>query len=903
MYILRNVIGKIATLFCIIIVSSTFKSNAQLISQTINTNWLFYKGDTTGQKKVKWEKISLPHSFNTHDVMDDEPGYYRGKTWYKKSIYIPGAWSQKVVYLHFEGANQVATVFLDGKMVKEHIGGYNGFNVCLNDHMQLDSISKSGKWLSLKVQVDNSFNPDIPTLTADFTFFGGIYRDVMLDVYEKVHFLADDHGAKSLYITTPSVNASAAKVLVRGKVSGKYTDGKEVTVTNAIFDQNGQQVAKKEQVLKLDTDNTPLECAFESIANPHLWSPEDPYLYRVVSTIRDPKTKEVLDELTHPLGFRWYKFTGDKGFYLNGKPYKIWGASRHQDNMLMGNALPDALHVKDVRLLKEMGANFIRVAHYPQDPAVLEACDRLGLLASVEVPIVNTITESEAFYHNSKEMQVEMVRQNFNHPSVIIWAYMNEVLLKAPFKKKPKRREIYYKNVVKLARSIDSLLQKEDPSRYTMLVFSSNYDLFKRIGLLDVPQVVGWNLYNGWYTADITKFGDHIDRHHREFPQSPILITEYGADGDPRIRSLSPVRFDKSQEYETYFHKEYIKAIASRAYVSGGIAWNLADFSSESRAEAMPHINNKGLLDIYRQPKDVYYLYQSYLLKKPFIRIGSRNWKLRSGMAESDDQLFCRQQIEVYTNQSSEVTLNLNGKILGRATPKDGVAAFDIPFIDGINQLVASVQSPGNTVKDAVEIKFLLIPVNLKSTKLPFSEINVSLGDNRYFIDKKSQQVWLPEKAYQPGSWGYVGGEVYRIPKSSRHPYGSDKNILGTDYDPIYETQRTGIKAFRFDVPDGRYDLTLHFAELISDVKHKALVYNLDDKDVVTQKRIKRSFDVEVNHVKMIDHLGSDNYLIPETAYNTRLFVDVKDGKGIVIQFMPLKGDAILNGIQLRKIY
>lgn len=898
MYFLRHHFIQLTVLLYFLTALGQTESKAQQINQTINSNWLFFKGDTTAQEKVDWEKISLPHSFNTHDVMDDEPGYYRGKTWYKKMVFIPGSWSQKMVYLHFEGANQVATVFINGKKAKQHTGGYNGFNVCLNDHLQL---IPGGTKVSLAVQVDNSFNADIPTLTADFTFFGGIYRDVMLQAYEKVHFRADDRASRSLYIATPEVSAGTAKVLVRGEISS--SSNSSVSVTHILLDRDGRQVAGNTQTLKLKAGNTPITCEFGKIPAPHLWTPEDPYLYRVVSTIRNSKTKEVLDELTNPLGFRWYQFTADKGFFLNGKPYKLWGASRHQDNMLMGNALSDALHVKDVRLLKEMGANFLRVAHYPQDPTILEACDRLGLLASVEIPIVNTITESAAFYHNSKEMQVEMVRQNFNHPSVIIWTYMNEVLLKAPFKGQPKRQERYYKNVVKLARSIDSLLQKEDPFRYTMLVFSSNYELFKRIGLLQVPQVVGWNLYNGWYTAGIEKFGEHIDRHHREFPETPILITEYGADGDPRIRSLSPERFDKSQEYETYFHKAYIKAISERAYVSGGIAWNLADFNSETREEAMPHINNKGLLDMYRQPKDVYHFYQSFLLKEPFIRIGSRNWKLRSGIAESDEKLRCSQQLEVYTNQQTEVTLRLNGKVIGSVTPKDGVAAFDVPFSDGVNQLEATVQALGNTIKDVADIDFLLLPSVLKSTALPFSEINVSLGDNRYFIDEKSHQVWIPEKEYEKGSWGYIGGEVYRIPNSSRHPYGSDKNILGTDYDPIYETQRTGIKEFRFDVPDGRYDLILHFAELISDTKKEALVYNLDNKEATVQKRVERTFDVLVNNVKMIDQLSSNNYLIPETAYSTRLFVDVKDGKGITMQFVPLKGDAILNGVQLRKIY
>src|SRR5690606_27955101 len=217
----------------------------------------------------------------------------------------------------------------------------------------------------------------------------------------------------------------------------------------------------------------------------------------------------------------------------------------------------------------------------------------------------------------------------------------------------------------------------------------------------------------------------------------------------------------------------------------------------------------------------------------------------------------------------------INGKILGRAMPKNHVAEFEDPFVNGINQLEDSVCG-SNELREMVEIDFLLQPANIKSVVLPFQEINVSLGDSRYFIDEKLQQVWIPEKAYEQGSWGYVGGEVFRIPKSKRHPYGSDKNILGTDYDPIYATQRPGIKEFRFDVPDGKYDLTLHFAELVSDKKREVLVYNLDNSEAVAEKRVERIFDVIVNDVKMVDSLGSQNYLIPETAYNTRLFVDVK---------------------------
>jgi beta-galactosidase len=888
--------------FLILLIFASIGSKCQsYINQSINSNWLFYKGDTTTGAKISWENISLPHSFNTHDVQDDEPGYYRGITWYRKTIYIPSSWAEKDVYLHFEAANQVATVYVNGKEAIKHIGGYNAFNVRLNDFL---SFNNSGASTEIAVKVNNAYNADIPTLTADFTFFGGIYRDVTLQAFHAVHFQADNYASRGVFISTPAVSAEKASLLVRGDISNTSLSTQTLKVVHTLLDREGKTISRGEQKVKIGARGTaPFESRFPAITAPRLWSPEDPYLYKMVSSITDAATGMVLDETTNPVGFRWYRFSGDSGFYLNGRPYKLWGASRHQDQFLMGNALPDALHVKDVRMLKEMGGNFLRVAHYPQDPAVMEACDRLGILTCVEVPIVNTITETAAFYENSKNMQVEMIRQNFNHPSIIMWAYMNEVLLKSPFKKDSARQEIYFKNVVQLARSIDSLIQKEDPYRYTMLVFSSNYDLFKRIGLLAVPQVVGWNLYNGWYTANIEKFGEHIDRHHREFPQTPVLITEYGADGDPRIRSLQPVRFDKSQEYATYYHKEYIKAISSRPYVSGGIAWNLADFNSETREEAMPHINNKGLMDIHRQPKDVYHLYQSKLLKTPFLRIGSRSWDLRSGIAQSDSQLYCMQKVEMYTNQTGKVTLTLNGKNISTVAPVDGVAGFDVPFVDGVNQLEAMVTANGEVIRDVIDIRFLLQPANLRSVVLPFQEINVSLGDDRYFIDKKPEQVWIPEKKYQPGSWGYIGGSVYKLPNSTRHPYGSDKNITGTEYDPVYATQRVGIEQFKLDVPDGRYEVTLHFAELISDIKRETLVYNLDNKERVAEGKAERMFDVTVNSMPFIEGLGSNNYLIPETAYQTKCTIDVKGNKGLVLDFTAKKGHTVLNGIQVRKIF
>ena len=747
-----NKAGIICFLLIGLLMCFCHQASAQCrIIQSINSNWQFYKGDKpTDGKAIEWTNVSLPHSFNSHDVCDDEPGYYRGPTWYRKTIYVPDSWKDKDTYLFFEGVAEVATVYVNGKYVGQHIGSFTAFDFKLNDYLQWDGNGAN----EVTIKVDNSHNEDIPPLSADFTFYGGIYRDVYLSVINPVHFDADNKASKGVFITTPLVNNDKAVVDVRGVITNSSTVNRQVEVNYTITDKEGKPVARESQQLTIAASGKlPFEHTFKGINKPNLWSPENPYLYKLSAVITDANTKEVLDEEMNPLGFRWFEFTADRGFFLNGKHYKLWGTSRHQDNMNIGNALPDALHVKDIQLLKDLGANFLRVAHYPQDPAVLEACDRLGILTSVETPIVNAITETEAFSNNCLNMQVEMIRQNFNHPSIIIWGYMNEVLLRLRYTDDKPRQQTYFANVRKLASSIDSISRLEDPSRYTMIPFHGDLDLYIRTGMAQIPQVVGWNQYSGWYSGRIESFAENLDRHRRLLPNKPMIVTEFGADGDPRLRSFSPERFDKTLEYETYFHQVYVKAIRERDFVSGASMWTLADFNAEGRAEAMPHINNKGLLTMDRKPKDVYLYYQSQLLKEPFIRIGSRSWTLRSATEDSDGAMVCTQPVQVFSNQPS-VTMTANGKTLGTTNTTDGIAVFNVPFVDGNNKLEVATTVNGKTYKDEVGVRFLLLPVDLRSTKTPFKEINISLGDKRFFTDDNLQHVWLPEKSYTPGNWG-----------------------------------------------------------------------------------------------------------------------------------------------------
>lgn len=861
---------------------NSFSQNPGRKLTSLNDGWSFQKEE--GQSR----QVIIPHTWNDIDVLDDEPGYYRGLGIYTRKLKLDESARNKEIFLVFNGAAQEAEILINGKSAARHIGSYTRFTVAITKFLNFkDDV--------IEVKINNRFNEDIPPLTADFTFFGGLYRNVNLLITEPIHFSQSDHGSSGVFVTTPQVSAALATVKVKSFIDNASSVTKKVQVYSKLINAEGKEIASQISAESLlSGGNKVIVQDFRAIKQPELWSPEKPYLYRLITRIIDAKTKAVLDQVSNPVGFRWFNFDADKGFFLNDKPLKIIGTSRHQDYEGLGNAVPDALQIKDVELLKQMGGNFLRVSHYPQDPLILETCDRLGILASVEIPVVNTITESEAFTANCLNMQTEMIKQNFNHPSVVIWAYMNEILLRPKFVNDKPRQEIYFSHIRELAQKLEDLTKKLDPSRYTMLVNHGAFDNYNRVGLTKIPMIVGWNLYSGWYSGIPADFGKFLDRHHKELPEKPFLVTEYGADADPRIRSFQPVRFDKSVEYATKFHQIYLNAMLERSFVSGGMAWNLADFNSETREETMPHINNKGLLTIGREPKDTYFLYQAYLSNKPYLKITSAQWKNRAGIADSAT-LTSTQPVQVATNQVN-AELFQNGKSLGVKTALDHICEWLVPFRDGENQLTVV----SGTNADEANINFQLQPYQF-SDKVGFRNVNILLGSKRFYIDEKNRQLWLPDQPYKTGSWGWIGGAPYKG-TNNRILYGSDKNILQTDNDPVYQTQQVGIKQFKFDVPDGEYELSLHFAELVGGQTKEALAYNLDNnhkKETVEQ----RIFNVLINGVSFLEQLNLAKDFGYTKAIEKKTRLTVQNGKGISIDFIAVKGEPVLNAIQLRKVY
>lgn len=871
----------------------------QRVVYTINDGWKFTKGSPfeaqlAGCDDSSWETVNIPHTWNNKDADDETPGFYRGPAWYRKQLFVDKSQEGRQAVIYFEGANQEVRFYLNGQFVGEHKGGYTRFCFDITSHLRY------GQENLFAIYVNNVYNPNIPPLSADFTFFGGIYRDVYLQFMNPVHIATNDYASSGVYIRTPEVNNSAASVEITTLLTNNTLQPAEIRVENVICDADGKEVKKTQAEIKLASGETKTDISKKiKIDSPRLWDIDDPYRYMVYTRILDNKKGTLLDEVVNPLGLRWFKFDSEKGFFLNGKWRKLIGTARHQDYFQKGNALRDELHVQDVLLLKEMGGNFLRVSHYPQDPVIMEMCDKLGIVTSVEIPVVNAVTETEEFLQNSVEMAKEMVRQDFNRPSVMIWGYMNEIFLRRPYTE-GKQLEDYYRFTEKVARALEATIREEDPSRYTMMAYHNMPQYYEDAHLTEIPMIQGWNLYQGWYEPDINEFQRLLDRAHKVYKGKVLMVTEYGPGVDPGLHSYQPERFDFSQEYGLVYHKHYLREMMKRPFIAGSSLWNLNDFYSESRVDAVPHVNNKGVVGLDREKKDVYWFYKTALSRRPILVIGNREWKSRGGVVNTA-QKECIQSVPVFSN-AEEVELFVNNKSLGKKKVEDNYALFDVPFVGGENLLEAVAVAGDSKLRDMLRIQFQLVGSQLKDEAIPFTEINVMLGSPRYFEDRTANVVWIPEQEYKPGSWGFVGGTSYRRKTGFGSMLGSDIDIHGTDMNPIFQTQRVGIKSFKADVPNGEYSVYLYWAELESDKEREALVYNLGADSEQTFAG-NRSFGISMNGTTVLDDFNIARDYGYACAVIKKFVVTVKDGKGLSVDFHKKEGEPILNAIRIYRNY
>lgn len=868
---------------------------AQVQKESINESWKQFTGDAAGAEKVdfkdaSWKTVNLPHTWNAIDAYTEKK-YYRGIGWYHKNLLLTDKYVGKQLFLHFEGVFLKADVYINGKFVGQHKGGYTAFTFDISSYVSLPGKN------TIAIKVDNSKDMNLPPISGDYTLFGGIYRDVYLIATNPVHFDQMNLGSSGVFIETPIVNDKTANVKVSGTITNQSNEKRNLTILSKVIDKAGAVVAELKSTLKLAAGATGnFEQLSATIARPNLWSPENPYLYTVqTSLLSDDKTPTVLDVKNQPLGFRWFSFTADAGFYLNGKYLKLVGAAHHQDYMGLGNALDNDLQRRDMELLKAMGGNFIRVSHYPQDPTILEMCDKLGILVWEETPLGNTFNDSEELKATCITSLKEMIRQNYNHPSIIIWGYMNEVGLgTSKLDDKEKKKEIY-EFTAKFAKELEDIVRAEDKNRLsTMALNSGGNSYYKEYGFSSLPNVIGWNTYYGWYKGKFDDFGVFMDKVHTESPEMKSLISEYGAGSDQRLHSFQPEQFDFSIEWQQLYHESYLNQIFSRQYIAGAAVWNLIDFCAAGRQESMPHINNKGLLYNNRTPKDVYFLYQAWLLKTPVLHIASRDWSNRKAIQAAPNDSTVTQPIKIYSNLD-KVELFVNGKSIGVQSINKGVSIWNVPFANGKNFLLAKGLNANKNCEDALQIDFQIIPALLNKVTDKAFELAVNVGSNCFFIDPINNITWLPDQPYQPGSFGYVGGEIFRVGEGK---IGHQSEVFQTRNGPLYQTFRAGLSDYKFDVADGEYEVELHFADLES--KLSKSIYDVSDAE--GKGKESSQFNVFLNGNKVLeDFCPTAQYGALNAVYKT-FVVQAKNLQGLTVSFEKEKGNTFLNAIKVRRL-
>ena len=597
----------------------------------LNEGWLFAK-NTSDVAVCEGESVNLPHSWNALDGQDGGNDYFRGTCLYKKTLKKADLPETDRYYLEIRGANSSADVYVGGEKLAHHDGGYSTWRVDITEKLTDEA--------EIAILVDNTANETVYPQMADFTFYGGIYRDVYLVCVNKSHFDLDYYGGSGLKIT-PAVDGTKASVEVE-VFTTELTDGQQIRYT--ICDKEGNEIGKIESADKKVT--------FE-IENVHLWhGRRDPYLYSCKAEIIEGG--EVLDDVSSRFGCRTFKIDPDNGFILNGEEYPLRGVSRHQDRLGVGNALLPEHHEEDIDLILEVGATTIRLAHYQHDQYFYDLCDEKGLVIWAEIPYISKHMPTGR--ENTISQMKELVTQNYNHASIVVWGLSNEISIGGSDE-----------DLLENHRILNDLVHEMDKTRLTTIAAVSMCKMDDPYLL--IPDVVSYNHYFGWYGGDTSMNGPWFDKFHETHPTIPIGVSEYGCEA-LNWHTSNPKQGDYTEEYQAYYHEELIKQLFTRKYIWATHVWNMFDFGADARAEGGENgQNHKGLMTMDRKyRKDAFYAYKAWLSDDPFVHLCGKRY-----IDRTEDVT----KVTVYSNQP-EVELFVNGESIGKKTAEDHFFYFEV---------------------------------------------------------------------------------------------------------------------------------------------------------------------------------------------------------------------------------
>lgn len=639
----------------------------------LNQQWTFYQSyDFADPQKTP---VSLPHSWNASTAITGEAKYDRSRGVYQKHIRVSKELLAKRLYLKFEGANSVASLFVNKRFVGEHKGGYTAFT------FEISAFLTEGD-NQIEVHVSNDHRMDVIPLIGDFNVYGGIHRPVSLIVTEPNCITLLDHGSAGVFITQKEVGPEVAKIEVKTKLS--LTDQRPLVLRTVIRDQKGNIVKEAEEPVLFEAKEVLQDI---TIDNPILWNgKKNPYLYSAEVYLLEGDN--VIDKVTQPMGLRYFEVDPDRGFFLNGAHLDLYGAGMHLDKYGKASALSFSDLREDMDLIVDLGATAMRLTHYPYNKEMYEMSDTEGLVLWTEIPLVGPGGFTGRGYYKNAELEkhitqvlIEMIRQNYNHPSVFFWGLGNELTLAGD-------------SPVPFLKELNSIAKQEDPGRLT--AFASN------LGDLDfegVSDLMAWNKYYGWYGGNFADIATWADRAHRALPGTPIAISEYGAGASPLVHSeenVRPVPTGRThpEQWQTAFHEEHWKQLKTRPFVFGKFIWALADFGSSIRTEGDRNgMNDKGLVTYDRKiKKDAYYFYKANWNPEPLVYIAERRFTERSNPAVS---------VKAYSNLS-KVELLVNGQKYAMKTTDDmrSVVWEEVVLKEDINHIVVKAEKGSVKLED-----------------------------------------------------------------------------------------------------------------------------------------------------------------------------------------------------------
>ena len=608
----------------------------------INQNWGFAKGLAELPTSLEGlEIVSVPHSWNNIDGQDGGNDYFRGTCYYVKNIVKSELPNSERYYLEINGANSTSNVYLNGEHLRKHDGGYSTYRIDITDYLKDENL--------LVIAVDNSPNEEVYPQMADFTFYGGLYRNVNIVCVNKTHFDLDFFGGLGVTVT-PEIKGADADVAVK-TYPVNMEDGQEVKLT--VYDKEGKEVVSgvgEEAVLE--------------IKDVILWhGRKNPYLYTLKAQIVNGDT--VLDEVSVRFGCRSFKIDPENGFILNGEEYPLRGVSRHQDRWGLGNALLPEHHREDMDLICEVGATTIRLAHYQHDQYFYDLCDERGLVIWAEIPYISK--HMPGGRENTISQMKELIVQNYNHPSIIVWGLSNEITMSGA--NDPDLLENHY--------ILNDLVHSMDKTRLTTMACLTAVDMDEKY--VHIPDVVSYNHYFGWYGGETDMNGPWFDKFHAKYPNKPIGCSEYGCEA-LNWHTSNPQQGDYTEEYQAYYHEELIKQFFARKYMWATHVWNMFDFGADARAEGGENgQNHKGLVTFDRKyKKDSFYAYKAWLTTDPFVHLCSKRYV---------DRVEDVVKITVYSNLP-EVELFANGVSVGKVKAEDHFFRFEVKN-EGETKLVA----------------------------------------------------------------------------------------------------------------------------------------------------------------------------------------------------------------------